>query len=63
MDQKFTKISNLFNEKKYDELIFFIQSSFQDKSAQILNILGVSRLFNSKDPKSLILAISDFRQG
>ena len=63
MDQKFLKISNLFNEKKYDELIFFIQSSFQDKSAQILNILGVSRLFNSRDPKSLILAISDFKQG
>ena len=63
MDEKFLKLSNLFKEEKYDELILFIQSSFKDKSSQILNLLGVARLFNSKDKVSLILALSDFKQG
>ena len=35
MDEKLLKLSSLFKEKKYDELIFFIQSSFQNKSSQI----------------------------
>ena len=63
MDEKFLKLSNLFKEEKYDELILFIQSSFKDKSSQIFNLLGVARLFNSKDKDSLILALSDFKQG
>jgi len=62
MDEKFLKLSNLFKEQKYDELIFFIQTSFPNKSAQILNILGVARLFNNRDKSSLILALSDFKQ-
>ena len=62
MDEKLLKVSSLFKEKKYDELIFFIQSSFQNKSSQILNLLGVARLFNNKDKSSLILALSDFKQ-
>ena len=62
MDEKLLKLSSLFKEKKYDELIFFIQSSFQNKSSQILNLLGVARLFNNKDKSSLILALSDFKQ-
>ena len=62
MDEKLLKISSLFKEKKYNELIFFIQSSFQNKSSQILNLLGVARLFNKKDKSSLILALSDFKQ-
>ena len=62
MDGKLLKLSSLFKEKKYDELIFFIQSSFQNKSSQILNLLGVARLFNNKDKSSLILALSDFKQ-
>ena len=62
MDEKLLKISSLFKEKKYNELIFFIQSSFQNKSSQILNLLGVARLFNNKDKSSLILALSDFKQ-
>ena len=62
MDEKFLKLSNLFKEQKYDELIFFIQTSFSDKSAQILNLLGVARLFNNRDKSSLILALSDFKQ-
>ena len=62
MDEKLLKLSSLFKEKKYDELILFIQSSFQNKSSQISNLLGVARLFNNKDKSSLILALSDFKQ-
>jgi len=62
MDEKILKLSNLFKEKKYDDLIIFIQNSFPKKSAQILNLLGVARLFNNRDKNSLILALSDFKQ-
>ena len=62
MDEKNSKISVLFNEKKYDELIFFLETEFKNKSSQILNLLGVSRLFNSRDKKSLMLALREFKQ-
>ena len=62
MDEKILKLSNLFKEKKYDDLIIFIQNSFPKKSAQILNLLVVARLFNNRDKNSLILALSDFKQ-
>ena len=62
MNEKFLKLSNLFKEKKYDEVIFLIQSSFKNKSSQVQNLLGVARLLNSKDKDSLILALSDFKQ-
>lgn len=62
MDKKNSKISVLFNEKKYDELIFFLEAEFKNKSSQILNLLGVSRLFNSRDKKSLMLALPEFKQ-
>tara|TARA_B100001559_G_C16194275_1_gene481438 strand:+ start:140 stop:394 length:255 start_codon:yes stop_codon:yes gene_type:complete len=60
--EKFLKLSNLFKEQKYDELIFFKQTSFPNKSAQILNLLGVARLFSKRDKSSLILALSDSKQ-
>ena len=62
MDEKNSKISVLFNEKKYDELIFFLEAEFKNKSSQILNLLGVSRLFNSRDKKSLMSALPEFKQ-
>ena len=62
MNEKFLELSSLFREKKYDEVIFLIQSSFKDKSSQVQNLLGVARLLNSKDKYSLILALSDFKQ-
>ena len=62
MNEKNSKISYLFNEKKYDELIFFLETEFKNKSSQILNLLGVSRLFNSRDKKSLMLALLEFKQ-
>ena len=62
MNEKSSKISALFSEKKYDELIFFLETEFKNKSSQILNLLGVSRLFNSRNKKSLMLALSEFKQ-
>lgn len=62
MNEKSSKISALFGEKKYDELIFFLETEFKNKSSQILNLLGVSRLFISRDKKSLMLALSEFKQ-
>ena len=62
MDEKNSKIRALFSEKKYDELIFFLETEFKNKSSQILNLLGVSRLFNSRDKKSLMLALPEFKQ-
>ena len=62
MNEKNSKISYLFNEKKYDELIFFLETEFKNKSSQILNLLGVSRLFNGRDKKSLMSALLEFKQ-
>ena len=62
MNEKSSKISALFGEKKYDELIFFLETEFKNKSSQILNLLGVSRLFISRDKKSLMLALLEFKQ-
>ena len=62
MNEKLLKLSNLFKEQKYNELIFFIETSFPNKSAQILNLLGVTRLLNNRDKSSLTLALSDFKQ-
>ena len=62
MDERNSKISILFSEKKYKELIFFLESEFKNKSSQILNLLGVSRLFNGRDKKSLTLALQEFKQ-
>jgi len=62
MDEKNSKIRALFSEKKYDELIFFLETESKDKSSQILNLLGVSRLFNGRDIQSLMLALREFKQ-
>ena len=62
MDEKNSKISTLFSEKKYEDLIFFLETEFKNKSSQILNLLGVSRLFNNRDKNSLMLALQEFKQ-
>ena len=58
MNEKFLKLSNLFKEQKYNELIFFIETSFPNKSAQILNLLGVARLLNNRAKKKYKLLIT-----
>jgi len=62
MDQNIHKISILFKEKKFEELILHIEKNFKYKSAQILNILAVSRLLKFKDANSMILALQEFKE-
>ena len=46
---KIKEISKLFQEKKYTELIFAIETGFREVPAEILNILAISRLLQKKD--------------
>ena len=56
------KIKQLFFEKKYSELIFFIESEIENKSGKILNILATSRLSREQNKETFQLAISELRQ-
>ena len=58
---KIKEISKLFQEKKYSELIFTIESSFREIPPEILNILAISRLLDKKDTLNLKTAINEFR--
>ena len=55
-------IAKLFQEKKYSELIFLIETTFQKIPNEILNILAISRLLEKKDEESLTKAIGEFEQ-
>ena len=61
MDQDNSYIKKLFNEKKFRELIYFIENQIKDKSSRHLNILGVTRLLYEKNKDSFKLALSDFK--
>ncbi len=58
-------IEQLFNQKKYNELIDIIENQISEKkkNSQLLNILGVCKLFKGVDPKNdLIDAIKVFKE-
>jgi len=61
MREKFLNIQKLFKEKKYSELIFFIESNFDKKNSQILNILAVTRLLRVKNQESYLAATEEFK--
>ena len=61
MREKFLNIQKLFNEKKFSELIFFIESNFDQKNSQILNILAVTRLLRVKNKESYLTAIAELK--
>lgn len=61
MDQDNSYIKKLFYEKKFSELIHFIENQIKDKSSRHLNILGVTRLLYEKNKNSFKLALSDFK--
>ncbi len=44
MNDQQLRIQKLFDEKRYSELIFLIESEIENKSSAILNILAASRL-------------------
>lgn len=62
-------LQDLIKEKKYSELIFFIQTKIpeNEKNSGILNLLGTARLSKLKENeeeeklKEILLAIEDFR--
>lgn len=61
MREKFLNIQKLFKEKKFSELIFFIESNFDKKNSQILNILAVTRLLRVKNKESYLVATAEFK--
>ena len=61
MREKFLNIQKLFKEKKYSELIFFIESNFDKKNSQILNILAVTRLLRVKNQESYLAATEELK--
>ena len=59
---KIKEISKLFQEKKYSELIFFLESFSEKLPSEILNILAISRLLRKKDEESLSKALGEFKE-
>jgi predicted O-linked N-acetylglucosamine transferase (SPINDLY family) len=58
------QLQKLFKEKRYSEVISLIldETKEEERSAGLLNLLGVSRLIgNKKEPEILRLAIKDFK--
>ena len=60
-----SKIKKLLEEKKYKETVSFIKKNIDpiDRSAGILNILGVSKLSEKVRTKEILISsIDDFRK-
>ena len=62
MKEQFLNIKKLFTEKKFIELIFYIETEFITKTSQIKNILGVARLSSQKNFNTYLQAIQDFKE-
>ena len=56
------EVAKLFQEKKYSELIFFLESFPEKLPSEILNILAISRLLRKKDEESLSKALGEFKE-
>ena len=60
------ELQELFNEKKYSEIIFEITSKTKEseRNAGLFVLLGISRIsINAKDKDEVSLAVSDFKKG
>jgi len=62
MNELNLEILNLFQEKRYSELIFLIENLNENKNPKLLNILAVSRLLKEKNQQSFLKAISEFKK-
>lgn len=62
MNLLLANVTKLFKEKKFKELILFIQNNFLVKNSQLLNILAISRLLNKRDKNSYIAALKEFKE-
>jgi len=61
MNEQFLNIKKLFKEKKFTELVFYIETEFINKSSQIKNILAVARLLSQKNFDTYSQAIQEFK--
>ncbi len=63
--EKKISIKDLFEEKKYSEVVFLIDNRIPEnqKNSAVLNLLGISRLLKGKPNKQdFLLAINDFKK-
>ena len=57
-----SEIAKLFQEKKYTQLIYLIESFDGELSAEILNILAIARLSRGQDKETFEIAINEFKK-
>ena len=65
-DRKIKDLITLFNNRKYEKLIFETESNFNDKeiNSQVLMILGLARMkLPNRNFKDVLLAIENFKKG
>ena len=56
------EIKNLFFQKRFSELIFLIESNYDEKSSEILNILAISRLSRERNKNNYKQALSELEE-
>ena len=56
------EIKNLFLQKRFSEIIFLIESKFEKKSSEILNILAISRLSQQRSREIYKQSLSEFEE-
>jgi len=65
-ERKIKDLITLFNNRKYEKLIFETESNFNDKeiNSQVLMILGLARMkLPNRNFKDVLLAIENFKKG
>ena len=62
MKMNTSEIAKLFQEKKYTQLIYLIETFDGELSAEILNILAISRLSKGQDKETFEIAINEFKK-
>ena len=65
-ERKIKDLITLFNNRKYEKLIFETESNFNDKeiNSQVLMILGLARMkLPNRNFKDVLLAIKNFKKG
>ncbi len=65
MNKNNTEYKKLFEEKRYSELMFLIETSKRDQDllAGELNLLGVTRLLVERNKKNILLSLDNFERG
>tara|TARA_X000000368_G_scaffold340085_1_gene278247 strand:- start:203 stop:1873 length:1671 start_codon:yes stop_codon:yes gene_type:complete len=56
------EIKKLFSQKKFSEIIFLIESKFEEKPSEILNILAISRLSEQRSRETYKQALTEFEE-